>query len=207
MSRRFPPPSSSASSRGCAREWALATRAFPAACTCAVCRCSLLPSRRIVSAAILGRGSSLDGLLVGVDGGLLSCAGLRDGGLLSCLGDGGLGLGGLGLGLASRSLVLTAATLLVLGALFARAAAAEDRFLAARFDARFESYRAATPRFWPRRWPHRWRLGTPDTVSVRPDVLWKAFVDAGAFFLLFVLVLAARQWSDLRLLPAPLLLP
>ena len=116
-------------------------------------------------------------------------------------------LGGLGLGLASRSLVLTAATLLVLGALFARAAAAEDRFLAARFDARFESYRAATPRFWPRRWPHRGRLGMPDTISVRPHILWKAFVDAGAFFLLFVLVLAARQWSDLGLLPAPLWLP
>jgi protein-S-isoprenylcysteine O-methyltransferase Ste14 len=112
-------------------------------------------------------------------------------------------IGGLGLGLATHSLVLTAATMLVLGTLFARAAAAEDRFLAARFDERFEAYRTATPRFWPR----RWRQSLPTSVPVRPAILWKAFVDAGAFLLLFVSVIAARLWSDLGLLTAPLLLP
>lgn len=112
-------------------------------------------------------------------------------------------IGGLGLGLATHSVVLTVSTLLVLGTLFTRAAAAEDRFLAARFDERFEAYRASTPRFWPRRWRH----ALPASVTVRPAILWKAFVDAGAFLLLFVLVIAARLWSDLGLLQAPLLLP
>jgi len=112
-------------------------------------------------------------------------------------------IGGLGLGLATHSVVLTVSTLAVLGTLFTRAAAAEDRFLAARFDERFEAYRASTPRFWPRHWRH----ALPASVTVRPAVLWKAFVDAGAFLLLFVLVIAARLWSDLGLLHAPLLLP
>jgi hypothetical protein len=44
-------------------------------------------------------------------------------------------------------------------------------------------------------------------VPVRPDILWKAFVDAWAFFLLFTVVFAARRWSELGVLPAPLLLP
>lgn len=116
-------------------------------------------------------------------------------------------IGALGLGMASRSLVLTLATLLVLGTLLIRAAAAEDRFLAARFDQRFEAYRVDTPRFWPDRWPYRWPSPSATPVQVRPDILWKAFVDAWAFFLLFVVVYAARRWSELGLLPSPLLLP
>ena len=116
-------------------------------------------------------------------------------------------IGALGLGLASHSLVLTSATLLVLGALLLRAAAAEDRFLAARFDERFDAYRASTPAFWPRRWPRHWRPPSSTPVPVRPDILWKAFVDAWAFFLLFTVVFAARRWSELGVLPAPLLLP
>ncbi len=112
-------------------------------------------------------------------------------------------LGALGLGFASHSLTLTAATLLVLGSLSIRAAAAEDRFLAARFDERFEAYRRSTPTFWPT----RWRLALPGSATVRPAILWKAFVDAAAFFVLYAMVVMARQWSDLGLLPAPLLLP
>lgn len=116
-------------------------------------------------------------------------------------------IGGVGLGLASHSLVLTLATVVVLGTLFMRAASAEDRFLAARFDERFEAYRSATPRFWPDRWPHHLHHASSTPVQVRPDILWKAFVDAGSFFLLFAVVVAARRWSDLGLLPSPLLLP
>jgi len=112
-------------------------------------------------------------------------------------------IGGAGLGLATHSLLLTAATLLVLGALFTRAATAEDRFLAARFEQRFESYRSATPRFWPQ----RWREPRPETLVVRPAILWKAFVDAGAFFLLFALVVWARRIGDSGLLSTPLTLP
>lgn len=112
-------------------------------------------------------------------------------------------VGGAGLGLATHSLLLTAATLLVLGTLFTRAAAAEDRFLAARFEQRFESYRASTPRFWPA----RWREPRPETLTVRPAILWKAFVDAGAFMLLFALVMVARRIGDSGLLATPLVLP
>lgn len=112
-------------------------------------------------------------------------------------------IGGAGLGLATHSLLLTGATLLVLGALFTRASTAEDRFLAARFEHRFEAYRAATPRFWPQ----RWREPRPETLTVRPAILWKAFVDAGAFLLLFALVALARRIGDSGLLATPLVLP
>jgi len=112
-------------------------------------------------------------------------------------------IGGAGLGLATHSLLLTAATLLVLGALFTRAATAEDRFLAARFEQRFEHYRAATPRFWPRRWIEP----RPETLVVRPAILWKSFVDAGAFFLLAALIIVARRIGDSGVLATPLTLP
>ena len=112
-------------------------------------------------------------------------------------------IGGAGLGLATHSLLLTGVTLLVLGTLFTRASTAEDRFLAARFEQRFESYRAATPRFWPQ----RWREPRPETLTVRPAILWKAFVDAGAFLLLFALVVLARRIGDSGLLATPLVLP
>lgn len=109
----------------------------------------------------------------------------------------------LGLGLASHSLVLTAATLAILGTLIRQSVIAEERYLAARYETRFESYRAHTPRFWPQ----RWRQTLPDTTPVRPAILWKAFVDASAFFILFLLVVAARAFSDAGILPAPFLLP
>lgn len=112
-------------------------------------------------------------------------------------------IGGVGLGLATHSLLLTAATLLVLGTLFTRAATAEDRFLAARFEQRFEAYRATTPLFWPQ----RWREPRPETLSVRPAILWKSFVDAGAFFLLLALVVVVRRVGDSGLLASPLSLP
>lgn len=112
-------------------------------------------------------------------------------------------IGGAGLGLATHSLLLTGATLFVLGTLFTQAATAEDRFLAARFEQRFEAWRAVTPRFWPR----RWNDPRPETLVVRPAILWKAFVDAGAFVLLAALVVVARRIGESGLLPVPLVLP
>lgn len=112
-------------------------------------------------------------------------------------------IGGAGLGLATHSLVLTAVTLLVLGTLLTRAATAEDRFLAARFEQRFDAYRASTPPFWPQ----RWREPRPETVVVRPAILWKSFVDAGAFCLLLGLIVMARRIGDSGWLASPLSLP
>lgn len=92
-------------------------------------------------------------------------------------------VGGLGIGLATRSIALTAATLAVLVALLTRAANAEERNLASRHAAEFAAYAARVPRWWPR-W-HKPQL--PDSAIVQPPVLWKAFIDAGAFVLLYAL--------------------
>lgn len=117
-------------------------------------------------------------------------------------------LGGVGLGLATHSLTLAAATLLVQGVLFSRAAREEERFMTARFDVRYERYREQTPQFWPRRWPTRgWRSFVPETLEIRPLILWKSFVDAGSFVLLYALVNAAVLWRDFAGLPKIFVLP
>ena len=112
-------------------------------------------------------------------------------------------LGGLGLGLATHSFSLTLATLVLLTLLFRRAAGAEEAFLAARHGQAFASYVASTPRFWP-------KLPLPSlpaSVTVNPPVLWKAFVDAGSFMLLWALVEAARTLQTAGALPTWLTLP
>jgi protein-S-isoprenylcysteine O-methyltransferase Ste14 len=105
--------------------------------------------------------------------------------------------GGAGLGLATHSMLLTGATLLVLGVLFARAAVAEEAFLAQRHGEAFHAYARTTRRFWPR----FARQAMPERLLIQPRVLWKAFVDAGAFVLLYALVVAARQAQALQGLP------
>lgn len=112
-------------------------------------------------------------------------------------------LGSAGLGLASHSLVLTAATLLIQGTLIANAVVAEERYLTARYDQRYALYRSNTPTFWP----VRWKQSLPELTPVRPMILWKAFVDAGSFFVLLWLVIAARRFSDAGVLAAPVILP
>lgn len=105
--------------------------------------------------------------------------------------------GGAGLGLATHSALLTVATLLLLGALFSRAAVTEEAVLAARHGAAFRAYAASTRRFWPR----LENPAVPERLQIQPRVLWKAFVDAGAFVLLYALVVAARQAQALQGLP------
>ena len=95
--------------------------------------------------------------------------------------------GGAGLGLATHSATLTIATLLLLCGLFRRAAIAEEARLASRHPAAFAAYAAATPRFRPRL--ERYRI--PASIEVLPPLLWKAFIDGGAFLLLLALVFAA----------------
>jgi protein-S-isoprenylcysteine O-methyltransferase Ste14 len=112
-------------------------------------------------------------------------------------------VGGLGLGLATRSFVLALVTLVVLAVLLHRAAAAEDRVLALRHPQAFPAYAGRVPRWWP-----RWRSwDVPPSVTAQPQMLWKAFVDAGAFLLLYALVEAARYLRLMGLSPTLLTLP
>jgi protein-S-isoprenylcysteine O-methyltransferase Ste14 len=99
-------------------------------------------------------------------------------------------LGALGLGLATKSWLLCAATVLLIAALVIYAASCEEQFLADAFPEQFASYAAAVPNLW---WPRR-GAPLPEQVVVRPAVYWKAFLDAGSFFLLWLLVSLAAEF-------------
>ena len=93
----------------------------------------------------------------------------------------------LGIALTTRSAML-GATLLVLSAVqFAIAARAEDSLLGERYGADFARYAAAVPAFLP----GGLRGDVPDSLEVRPRVLWKAFVDAASLFGYWTLLVAA----------------
>lgn len=99
-------------------------------------------------------------------------------------------LGALGLGLTTRSAVLCAVVVLLILGLVVTAAAREERFLAGAFPAEFAAYSVATPNKW---WPAFSRAPLPERVEVRPSVYWKAFLDAGSFLLLWLLVAIATE--------------
>jgi protein-S-isoprenylcysteine O-methyltransferase Ste14 len=99
-------------------------------------------------------------------------------------------LGALGLGLATQSALLCVAAVLLIMALVVYAASCEEQFLADAFPEQFKAYVQATPNMW---WPGRSRL-LPEKLDVRPDVFWKAFLDAGSFFLLWLLVSLAAEF-------------
>jgi protein-S-isoprenylcysteine O-methyltransferase Ste14 len=105
-------------------------------------------------------------------------------------------LGALGLGLTTRSVLLCIAIVVLIAALVIYAAAGEEQFLADAFPDEFRNYLLATPNKW---WPRFRRAALPERLDVRPGVFWKAFVDAGSFFLLYLLVALATEY---RLIPA-----
>jgi protein-S-isoprenylcysteine O-methyltransferase Ste14 len=105
-------------------------------------------------------------------------------------------LGALGLGFASKSLLLCAVVVMLVAGLVVYAASCEEQFLEDSFPAEFKAYVVATPNMW---WPARRRNALPAQLDVRPAVFWKSFLDAGAFFLLWLLVALA---ADYRTLPA-----
>lgn len=107
-------------------------------------------------------------------------------------------LGGLGVGLATRSMVLTLATLLLLLALHYRAIRSEERLLRDAHGAAFERYRAQVPRLMPR-WSNRDESAV--TIAVAPAVLWKAFLDAGAFILIYVAIALIDLLRSVNALP------
>ena len=99
-------------------------------------------------------------------------------------------LGALGLGLTSKSWLLCAITVLMIVALVVYAASCEEQFLADAFPEQFKAYVAATPNLW---WPVR-GAALPEHLDVRPAVFWKAFLDGGSFFLLWLLVAVAAEF-------------
>jgi protein-S-isoprenylcysteine O-methyltransferase Ste14 len=100
-------------------------------------------------------------------------------------------VGALGLGFASRSPLLCAAVVVLIGGLLTYAASCEEQFLADAFPEEFKAYVVATPNMW---WPAPRTTPLPAQLDVRPAVLWKAFLDAGAFFLLYLLVTMAAEY-------------
>src|SRR5690349_10247357 len=104
-------------------------------------------------------------------------------------------LGAFGLGLTSRSVLLCAGVVALITALAVYAASCEEQFLADSFPDEFKAYLSATPNKWiPKSAPSV----MPGTLDVRPAVFWKAFLDAGSFFVLWVLVALAAEF---RILP------
>jgi protein-S-isoprenylcysteine O-methyltransferase Ste14 len=100
-------------------------------------------------------------------------------------------IGALGLGLTSRSALLCALVVALIAALVVYAASCEEQFLADAFPDEFEAYVAATPNKWL---PMLRRTELPATLDVRPAVFWKAFLDAGSFFLLWLMVALAAEF-------------
>jgi len=105
-------------------------------------------------------------------------------------------VGALGLGLASKSLLLGALTVLFVAGLVTYAASCEEQFLEDAFPEEFKAYVAATPNMW---WPAPRKKPLPVQLDVRPAVFWKSFLDAGSFFLLWLLVALAAEY---RTIPA-----
>jgi len=104
-------------------------------------------------------------------------------------------VGGTGVGLATGSVTLTVATMVLLFVLYLRAILAEERYLAERHGDAFRQYCAEVPQLWPRGATRAY----PASVEVNVAVYAKAFRDAGSFILLFVLlqlidVLRAQGW-------------
>ncbi len=100
-------------------------------------------------------------------------------------------LGALGLALASRSLLPGVAAVWLVSMLVIRAMAIEELQLAQAFPAQFRAYLAATPNRLLPRWQ---TTAVPSQLQVNPQLLWKAFLDAGSFLLLWMLVEAAARW-------------
>ena len=105
-------------------------------------------------------------------------------------------VGALGLGLASKSLLLGALVVLFVAGLLTYAASCEEQFLEDAFPEEFKAYVAATPNMW---WPAPRKKPLPVQLDVRPAVFWKSFLDAGSFFLLWLLVALAAEY---RTIPA-----
>ena len=80
---------------------------------------------------------------------------------------------------------------LLVAGLVTYAASCEEQFLEDAFPEEFKAYVAATPNMW---WPALRKKPLPAQLDVRPTVFWKSFLDAGSFFLLWLLVALAAEY-------------
>jgi protein-S-isoprenylcysteine O-methyltransferase Ste14 len=109
----------------------------------------------------------------------------------------------LGIGLTSRSVSISTMLLASFSAIYVAAARAEDRFLRAGHGADFARYAGQVRAFLP-----RWSAyEVPDSLEVRPRILWKAFLDAGALLGLWMLLVAADGLQQAGLTPTWITLP
>jgi protein-S-isoprenylcysteine O-methyltransferase Ste14 len=97
-------------------------------------------------------------------------------------------LGMLGLGLATRSITLSLALLVTAVVLHSRAMRAEDAALAATHGEAARRYRDAVPALLP----DFSKYCVPETLEIRPRVVWKAVLDAGTLLLAFAAIQVAH---------------
>jgi len=117
-------------------------------------------------------------------------------------------LGGVGLGCATHSIVLTTLTLVILLSLFRQAIITEEKYLALHHEKIFLNYLKCTPRFLPSKIGfNQWLQTLPSEISIKPNLLWKAFIDAGAFMLLYAVIHTVELLHLSQVLPSLLLLP
>jgi protein-S-isoprenylcysteine O-methyltransferase Ste14 len=109
----------------------------------------------------------------------------------------------LGAGLASGSVAIAVALLAACGVLFFLAARGEDAWLERNHGTEFAHYRRAVRAFVP-----RWSaLEAPETLTIRPRVLWKAFLDAGSLIGFYGLLRVADALQSGGVTPTWLTLP
>jgi protein-S-isoprenylcysteine O-methyltransferase Ste14 len=109
----------------------------------------------------------------------------------------------LGVGLATRSLAITAALVAAFGVIYLSAARAEDHLLHALHGDEFERFRAERRAFVP----HWSAYRVPETLEIRPRVLWKAFLDAGSLLGYYALLRLADALQLAGTTPTWLALP
>lgn len=112
-------------------------------------------------------------------------------------------LGTFGLGLATCSISLTAGLLGIFMLIYARAIAAEDAHLAALHGEAFAAYRNEVPAVMPNLSSYR----VPPLYETRPQVLWKAIVDAASLLGAYLLIRLADLMQATGVTPALLTLP
>lgn len=109
----------------------------------------------------------------------------------------------LGAGLTTRSAALATALLAVFAAIYARAARKEDGFLRAAHGNAFDRYAREVSAVRP-----GWSAyAVPEVLEVRPRVLWKAFLDAGALLGYWALLVLADGLQRAAITPTWVTLP